>query len=115
MKDHISWKIEEAQQHFSEIIEAVGQEPQLIYRQNQLVAVVIEAETFQKFLHWQQQQAQPPLSQVFAELRQLCQEEDYTLEIPNRSVFELEGLGKELWQGVDAQEYVNRERDSWNG
>lgn len=25
----------------------------------------------------------------------------------------LRGLGKEIWQGVDAQEYVNRERDSW--
>lgn len=111
----MSWKIGEAQQHFSEIIQAVGQEPQLIYRQNQLVAVVIEAETFQKFLHWQQQQNQPPLSQAFAELRQLCQEENYTLEIPNRSIVELESLGKELWQEVDAQEYVNRERNSWNG
>jgi hypothetical protein len=25
----------------------------------------------------------------------------------------LRGLGKEIWQGADAQEYVNRERDSW--
>lgn len=31
---------------------------------------------------------------------------------PKHSIFELESLGKELWQGVDAQEYVNRERDS---
>lgn len=31
------------------------------------------------------------------------------------SIFELEGLGKELWQGINAQEYVNQERDSWNG
>ena len=34
---------------------------------------------------------------------------------PKRSIMELEGLGKEIWQGIDAQEYVNRERDSWNG
>ena len=34
---------------------------------------------------------------------------------PRRSIMELEGLGKEIWQGVDAQEYVDRERDSWNG
>ncbi|MBW4593687.1 MAG: hypothetical protein KME46_12425 [Brasilonema angustatum HA4187-MV1] len=32
-----------------------------------------------------------------------------------RSIMELEGLGKEIWQDIDAQEYVNRERDSWNG
>lgn len=34
---------------------------------------------------------------------------------PKRSILELEGLGKEIWNGIDAQEYVNQERDSWNG
>ena len=28
------------------------------------------------------------------------------------SIFELRGLGKEIWQGIDAQEYVRRERAS---
>ncbi|HXJ97177.1 MAG TPA: hypothetical protein VMT20_30435 [Terriglobia bacterium] len=32
---------------------------------------------------------------------------------PTRSITELRGLGKETWQGQDAQEYVNQERDSW--
>jgi hypothetical protein len=31
------------------------------------------------------------------------------------SILELQGLGKEIWQGMDAQEYVDRERASWNG
>jgi hypothetical protein len=30
-----------------------------------------------------------------------------------RSITELRGLGKEIWQAQDAQEYVNQERDSW--
>jgi len=30
-----------------------------------------------------------------------------------RSIMELQGLGKEMWQGIDAQEYVNQERASW--
>ena len=34
---------------------------------------------------------------------------------PKRSIMELEGLGKETWQGLDAQEYVDQERASWNG
>ena len=34
---------------------------------------------------------------------------------PKRSILELEGLGKETWRGIDAQEYVNQERASWNG
>lgn len=32
-----------------------------------------------------------------------------------RSIRELRGLGKEIWAGIDAQEYVDRERDSWDG
>ena len=32
-----------------------------------------------------------------------------------RSILELQGLGKEIWQGIDAQEYVDRERASWSG
>jgi len=32
-----------------------------------------------------------------------------------RSILELQGLGKEIWQGVDAQEYVEQERASWRG
>lgn len=29
-------------------------------------------------------------------------------------ITEMRGLGKDLWQGVDAQEYLNVERDSWD-
>jgi hypothetical protein len=31
------------------------------------------------------------------------------------SVMELCGLGQEIWQQRDAQEYVNSERAAWNG
>jgi hypothetical protein len=34
---------------------------------------------------------------------------------PRRSILELQGLGKEIWRGIDAQGYVDRERASWNG
>lgn len=34
---------------------------------------------------------------------------------PRRSILELQGLGKEIWWGIDAQEYIDRERASWNG
>jgi hypothetical protein len=33
---------------------------------------------------------------------------------PRISILELQGLGKEIWQGIDAQEYVDRERAAWN-
>jgi hypothetical protein len=31
-----------------------------------------------------------------------------------RSILELRGLGKEIWQGIDAQEYVNHLRSEWD-
>ena len=33
---------------------------------------------------------------------------------PTRSLLELEGLGAEIWEGVDAQEYVNELRKEWD-
>jgi hypothetical protein len=32
---------------------------------------------------------------------------------PEHEISELRGLGKEVWNNIDAQEYVNAERDSW--
>lgn len=35
-------------------------------------------------------------------------------EKPKRSLLELEGLGAEIWEGIDAQEYVNELRKEWD-
>ncbi len=34
---------------------------------------------------------------------------------PHSSIRELRGLEKEIWDGIDAQAYVNQERDAWDG
>ena len=33
---------------------------------------------------------------------------------PLRSVMELHGLGAEIWEGIDAQEYVDKLREEWD-
>ena len=33
---------------------------------------------------------------------------------PPHRITELRGLGKDLWRGVDARDYLNAERDSWD-
>lgn len=35
------------------------------------------------------------------------------LEEPLHDITELRGLGKEIWEGIDVQEYINEERRSW--
>jgi hypothetical protein len=32
---------------------------------------------------------------------------------PEHEITELRGLGKEVWNNIDAQDYINAERDSW--
>ncbi len=32
-----------------------------------------------------------------------------------RSILEIQGMGKDVWKNIDAQKYVDKERDSWNG
>lgn len=34
---------------------------------------------------------------------------------PVHSILELDGLGAEVWEGVDPDEYVRTERASWRG
>jgi hypothetical protein len=38
---------------------------------------------------------------------------DSDLPVERRRISEIRGLGKEIWQDIDAQTYVNSERDSW--
>lgn len=38
---------------------------------------------------------------------------DQVTEAKPHSIMELEGLGAEIWQGVDAQAYIDQERASW--
>ncbi|WP_069470584.1 DUF2281 domain-containing protein [Candidatus Marithrix sp. Canyon 246] len=33
----------------------------------------------------------------------------------HRSILELRGLGKHVWQNISVKDYINAERDSWNG
>jgi len=37
-----------------------------------------------------------------------------TTQPKKRSLLELEGLGKDIWEGIDAQEYVNELRREWD-
>jgi len=35
--------------------------------------------------------------------------------LQQHSILELEGLGAEIWKDVDPDDYVAKERDSWDG
>jgi hypothetical protein len=50
------------------------------------------------------------VEELMADLRQRIEEgQQY------HSIMELKGLGKELWQGIDVEKYIEEERSSWRG
>jgi hypothetical protein len=51
--------------------------------------------------------------QLLARIAQDLAVADETDE-PQSTLLDLEGLGAEIWQGVDAQQYVNELRDEWD-
>ncbi|MCS3921013.1 hypothetical protein Q2T83_11475 [Fervidibacter sacchari] len=65
-----------------------------------------------------EQQIKPrPLSERLRLLAMIAQDlavETKEEEEPKHSLMELEGLGAEIWQGIDAQEYVNELRKEWD-
>jgi antitoxin (DNA-binding transcriptional repressor) of toxin-antitoxin stability system len=80
----MNWKIAEAKQRFSELVKAAEDEPQWIYNRDKLVVAMVPAETLKEFLGWRREKQERTVGEAFEELRRICDEEDYTLEIPPR-------------------------------
>lgn len=80
----MQWKIAEAKRRFSELLHRTADEPQLIFNRDRMVAVVVDSEAYQAFREWQERPAQRPLADWAAELRAICTEEEYSLEIAVR-------------------------------
>ena len=80
----MDWQIAEAKQYFLRLIDATREEPQLIFKQDKLVAAVIEAETFEEFQDWSKRHRRHSVADGAARVRQACEQEDYVFEQPIR-------------------------------
>lgn len=81
----MDWKTAEAKQRFSEMIRQAAEEPQRIFNRDQLVAVMMDAEEYERFAAWKEQQRdRPAMARALAEIRRICSEETYDLEVPER-------------------------------
>ena len=67
--------------------------------------------TYEEILRQVRQLELVEQANLLAELAKLVKE--HVAPRPRRSIMELEGLGAEIWEGIDAQEYVDRERGKW--
>ncbi len=71
-------------------------------------------EVFNQVLNQVQRLEPDEQQRLLEDLTALVRQQATALEEPLHSFLELEGLGQEIWEGIDAQEYVNLERASWN-
>ena len=78
----MTWRIARAKQQFSEVLRQAASEPQLILNRNQVVAAVVDLETFRQFEEWRRDREKPQLATALAELRKLCAQDDRPLDIP---------------------------------
>ena len=44
----------------------------------------------------------------------LTERKEIEPESPKRSILELAGLGAEIWEGIDPQEYIDQLRSEWD-
>jgi prevent-host-death family protein len=80
----VTWKIAAAKQRFAEVIRAAQTEPQLILNRNSPVAVLVGPEHFVRLQALEKVNLAPTLAELTAELRRICAEEAYELEVPAR-------------------------------
>lgn len=86
MSDHgAKWKIAEAKQRLSEVIRAAREEPQLIFNRERLVAAVIEPGDLPELMAKRREGGRRSVAARFAELREICAEEDFSFEVPARA------------------------------
>lgn len=52
--------------------------------------------------------------QLIKVLVDIVSEPTHNSATKTRTLRELRGLGKEIWAGIDAQEYINQQRDEWD-
>ena len=78
----MDWKVAQAKQNLSKVIQAAAAEPQRIFNRDRLVAVVVNGETFEEL---ERNQDRRSIGDELAEFRSLCAAEGYELPLISRS------------------------------
>ena len=51
--------------------------------------------------------------ELIVEIQRMLTSNDRRKSVPR--ILDLRGLGKEIWEGIDVDDYLNNERNSWDG
>ncbi len=79
-----TWNIAEARSHFSEIVRRASEEPQLIVSRTQPVAAIVSTADLAELNEHRRQRQSTTLAARLAEIRVICEQEDYQLPVVRR-------------------------------
>jgi hypothetical protein len=71
------------------------------------------ADSYQDILRRVQRLTIAEQNQLIEDIKRILRSNN--VEEPLHSILELEGLGMEVWKGVDVEKYIEEERNSWDG
>jgi prevent-host-death family protein len=77
----VAWKVSQAKQRLSEVLRRAQREPQVIEHRNRAIAVIMSPAAAERALKG----SAPSMRDALADLRRLCTEADYTLQLPGRA------------------------------
>jgi len=81
VKSGSKWNVATARRRFASLLSAAVYEPQAVYRRGTVAAVVIGPEIYQDLSG---RKDRGTLADSFAELREICRKERYSLKTPPR-------------------------------
>jgi len=73
------WSVAEARKHFSDLVKAAENEPQLVFRRKELAAVVIDPGLFDRFAKWLAAEQERSVADAFADLRVIVDSTGWSL------------------------------------
>ena len=81
MAHSVKWNVATARRQFASLLKAAAREPQAVYSRGSVAAVVVAPEAYR---HLSGGNDRGTLADAFAELREICRKERYTLKTPAR-------------------------------
>ncbi|GAK50888.1 prevent-host-death family protein [Candidatus Moduliflexus flocculans] len=79
-----TWKLHDAEIHFSEIVQNSAKEPQMVIDEEKPLAVVIDIMVYRNFVKNSSSQYRPTISELLDELHTIQEDERVEIEIPTR-------------------------------
>jgi hypothetical protein len=80
-----TWTLNDAQDRFVDILQYCASEPQVFYKHDQPVAVLVDIAFFEELMAFKQLEQRPTIAELLAELSEIQTHEPVEFQIPARA------------------------------